>query len=123
VAVFTLRGTRQGKPFIQVRPIPSQAQTLYLHYQEKATLANLDRLPEAWTKVLFHLSMSMLAQPMETPSVSDKIRWKSLTDAHERQFRECLADMIRLEGGVADEAREYVIDDHLSDQIEAINEL
>lgn len=117
VAVFTVRGLKRGKPFIQVRPIPSVSQTVYLHYQEKGTLGNLGNLPDAWMKVLFHNTMSMLAEPQEL----NKARWLAMTGEHGRQFEDALADMIRMECPSIDETREFEVDPHIAAQIEEVN--
>jgi hypothetical protein len=122
VGVFTLRGMKLGKPFIHVKPIPSVAQTAYLHYQEKGVLGNLDRLPDAWAKVLFHLTMSLMANPIEAPTAGDKLKWKAMTTAHEAQFRYALADMIRLELGSAEEEREVILDSYTAGRLEDIND-
>jgi hypothetical protein len=122
VGVFTLCGLKNGKPVIDVRPIPAVAQTAYLHYQEKGTLANLDRLPDAWSLVLFHLTMSLIANPLQEPTVDDKLRWKVLTGAHQAQFEKAYADMVRQEIGATDEDSEMLLESYAAERLEAIND-
>jgi hypothetical protein len=101
-SVFTIVGSSEGNPVIEVSPTPGSSTTLYLHYREAGTLANLTALPIGWGKVLIHGAKSMLARPEKIPHDL----WQAITFKEDQMFQYWLKEMGRLEGNLKRGPRE-----------------
>ena len=117
--IFTDVGTTNGKRVIKLNRKPAQSSTSFLHYQEAGVLANLNKLPLAWVKVLIHGCMSLLSPPQEI----GKLRWQSLTSGEDQLYAFHLDRMLRLEKGGEDERREHILDQQVDWRMQEINNL
>lgn len=121
IQTFTVIGIGSGGQVrIEIWPIPAQSGTYYLHFREPGTLSNLDKLPDAWVKVLVHLGMSLIAPPEEVAPT----KWLALTYREDELFHKWLHHMLRYEGVAAeDEDKELAGDPPIVNEIEEINAL
>ena len=122
VAVFTTAGVKGKKTVLRLWPAPNDAfvsnnGTVYLHWKEGGTLANLNKLPIAWTKVILHLVGSMIEEPKNLPHNM----FKAMTEKEEGLFRLSLDDMMQHEAPADNDVHEFDYDSKMQSELDDIN--
>lgn len=120
---FTLYGMKSGKKLIILNITPSEAATRYLHYYEKATLGNIDRLPDGGLLTLFHGVMSIIAPPEERKRSAEGMSWwRAITYREHEIYEEKLATMRAEYLAVSPHVQPPVLDQWIEDKMQEANE-
>jgi hypothetical protein len=117
--VFTDLGLKRKKRVIQIYQPPSAVSTVYLHYQRKGTIDNLNLMPDEWAFVLVHGVMSLIAPPQEV----NQAFWKALCYKESKMFEGWLMEMKRLVEPASDEEEELILDSLTKDRLQEIDDL